>query len=145
MIIFDLDNFKLVNDNFGHQYGDRILIETADMMRDTFRKDDILGHIGGDEFAVFLCGGVSREIVEQRLTTLKIRRKKEFNAKNGEVFTLSFSAGYTFAPEGKTSYEALVEQADIALYQQKAKGKNGFSAYRAYSVEHVLYGNAYHI
>ena len=129
MILLDLDNFKLVNDNFGHPEGDRILIESAEIMRDTFGWSDILGHLSGDEFAVFLRGCLSKEIVEQRLNSLKIRRTRKFYAKNGDSFTLSFSAGYVFVSEKETEYELLMKKADTALYKQKEDGKNGFTLY----------------
>ena len=130
LVMLDLDHFKDVNDNLGHPEGDRILKETADMLRETFRKIDIIGHIGGDEFCVFLVGDFEEEIVDHRLEHLMNLRRKEFPSKNGGTFCLSMSAGYAEVPNQGGVLDKFVEmgaRADAALYWQKEHGRNGFA------------------
>ena len=130
LVMLDLDHFKEVNDNLGHPEGDRILKETADMLRESFRKIDIIGHIGGDEFCVFLVGDVEEEIVVHRLESLMDLRRKEFPSKNGGTFCLSMSAGYAEVPnqgEVLDKFVEVVARADAALYWQKEHGRNGFA------------------
>ena len=128
--MIDLDHFKEVNDNMGHQEGDRILKETAQMLRQTFREMDIIGHIGGDEFCVFLVGELKEEVVEQRLRYLMTLRRKEFPLKKGGTFRLSLSMGYTAVPEQGALLEDLIAESDIALYWQKEHGRNGFTMFQ---------------
>ena len=127
LVMLDLDHFKEVNDNLGHPEGDRILKETADMLRQTFREVDIIGHIGGDEFCVFLVGDFEKEVVDQRMEYLMRLRRKEFPSKNGGTFTLSLSAGYAAVSDHGTSLENLIAAADAALYWQKEHGRDGFA------------------
>lgn len=127
LVMLDLDHFKEVNDNLGHQEGDRILKEMAEMLRQTFREVDIIGHIGGDEFCVFLVGDFEKEVVDQRMEYLMRLRRKEFPSKNGGTFTLSLSAGYAAVSDHGTSLENLVAAADAALYWQKEHGRDGFA------------------
>ena len=130
LVMLDLDHFKEVNDNLGHPEGDRILKETADMLRETFRKIDIIGHIGGDEFCVFLVGDFEKEIVDRRLEHFMSLRRKEFPSKSGGTFCLSVSAGYAGVPnqgEPLDKFVELVARADAALYWQKEHGRNGFA------------------
>ena len=130
LVMLDLDHFKDVNDNLGHPEGDRILKETADMLRETFRKIDIIGHIGGDEFCVFLVGDFEEEIVDHRLEHLMNLRRKEFPSKNGGTFCLSMSAGYAEVPNQGGVLDKFLEmgaRADAALYWQKEHGRNGFA------------------
>ena len=130
LVMLDLDHFKDVNDNLGHPEGDRILKETADMLQQTFRTSDIIGHIGGDEFCVFLSGDFEKEIVDQRLEHLMSLRRKEFPRKSGGTFCLSLSAGYAAVPDRGASLEDLTAAADAALYWQKEHGRNGFAMFR---------------
>ena len=129
LVMIDLDHFKDVNDNLGHPEGDRILKETADMLRQTFRKIDIVGHIGGDEFCVFVVGAFEKEVVDRRLEHLMSLRRKDFPRKSGGTFCLSLSAGYAATPthgEMPGVFVDLVAAADAALYWQKEHGRDGF-------------------
>lgn len=63
-MLMDLDDFKQINDTFGHQYGDQVLKEVADILRKKFRRDDILGRLGGDEFTALLLNATGFEVME---------------------------------------------------------------------------------
>ena len=74
-VLIDLDNFKEINDNFGHQYGDKVLTEVAQILQNMFRRDDIVARLGGDEFVVFLVNAASYEVMKplfQRLCDKQI-------------------------------------------------------------------------
>lgn len=119
LVLLDLDNFKQVNDNFGHHAGDDVLLAVADAMRTTLRASDTLFRFGGDEFAVLLCGedAQSVELVAHRLV------KSISSHHQCEKFNVSASAGlacYRTADTDKT----LFGRADAALYQAKLAGKN---------------------
>ncbi|HAT41849.1 MAG TPA: GGDEF domain-containing protein [Rheinheimera sp.] len=119
LVLLDLDNFKQVNDNFGHHAGDDVLLAVADAMRNTLRASDTLFRFGGDEFAVLLCGedAQSVELVAHRLV------KSISSHHQCEKFNVSASAGlacYRTADTDKT----LFGRADAALYQAKLAGKN---------------------
>ena len=114
----DLDGLKSINDAFGHREGDLVLIETASVLKETFRESDIIARIGGDEFAVIAieAGPDSVEILRDRLS-------KNLEASNGggsRRYTLSVSLGIaTYDPEHPCSIDELLARADARLYEQK--------------------------
>ena len=133
LVVLDLDHFKEVNDNLGHQEGDRVLQETADMLRQTFRKVDIIGHIGGDEFCVFMQGDFEQDVVNERMDHLMELRRQALPYKNGGTFWLSISGGYAPVRGGgnvSENYTQAVAAADAALYWQKEHGRNGYVMWR---------------
>ena len=146
MVMIDLDHFKEVNDNLGHQEGDNILKETADMLRQVFRNVDIIGHIGGDEFCAFLVGDFGKEIVDRRLSYLMNLRKKEFPYKKGGTFCLSMSAGYAAMTPKRVKLEDLVAAADTAMYYQKEHGRNGYTMFtEEMDIESNVNGGVYEL
>lgn len=126
-IILDLDNFKEINDHYGHQVGDEILIQFSSSLRSIFYKNCIIGRFGGDEFLVFLKNVQSIEEIKQQLDEL-------YHATNKKT-TIAFSAGVTII-KGITSYDTLFAQADEALYNVKYKHKG---TYGFYNIETVGY------
>lgn len=121
-IILDIDDFKLVNDSHGHKAGDQVLIRLSDLLSRSFRKNDIIGRFGGDEFILYLGRIGSRERVEERMEALYTLLRCE---EDGPILC---SAGIALG-QGKISYEELFQQADCALYQAKRAGKNCFLFY----------------
>jgi two-component system, cell cycle response regulator len=114
----DLDGMKQINDTFGHQEGNHALVETANILRDSFRQCDILARIGGDEFAVFVADATQDNIdtVRQR-----VWQKLELcNADPSRRYNLSFSVGIVPAngSEG-CDLEEILMRADAAMYEQK--------------------------
>ncbi len=122
MIYIDLDKMKHINDTFGHQEGDRALIDTAHILENTFRSSDIIARLGGDEFAI-----LALETGEMYSETLVNRLKanvETHNDKSGRSYTLSLSVGVThYDPDAPCSIEELLSRADALMYEQKKRRK----------------------
>lgn len=127
MLMFDMDNFKLANDVFGHIYGDTIITENAQKLRKFFREEDIMCRIGGDEFLV-LCKNIGEEDIEKKLEAI-IKEMVITCCKGEQEILFSMSAGYALTPNMGTDFEELYEKADIALFSAKMGGKGGFRKY----------------
>jgi diguanylate cyclase (GGDEF)-like protein/PAS domain S-box-containing protein len=117
LIFIDLDGMKRINDDFGHNEGDNALINTADILTRSFREKDIIARLGGDEFAVVVAD--SRADKDQSIVRLN-ENISAFNANQTRGYKLSLSIGVaTLEPERLTSFEMLLEKADVAMYEQK--------------------------
>ncbi|MEG1432469.1 diguanylate cyclase domain-containing protein [Eubacterium sp.] len=128
LLIVDVDNFKTVNDQIGHYYGDIVLAQLAQELKNTFQATDVVGRIGGDEFFVFLEDYSSLEDVyksAQRICTLFDRTYVE----NGASVSISASIGIAISPEHGATFEDLYRAADTALYAAKGKGKGSYVVY----------------
>ena len=128
LFIIDIDNFKAVNDNLGHHFGDLVLREVAANLKDCFRNSDIVGRIGGDEFIGFI-----QNVSDLNVLTDMAKRIVEVfkNTYSGEYrdYDISGSVGISCYPNDGTTYEELYKAADKALYQSKMNGKNGYTFY----------------
>ena len=123
LIILDLDNFKKINDNYGHLVGNRALKILTDTLMATFRRKDIIGRLGGDEFLVFIKSVTDREILDRRMQEL-------FTAlEQTEEPNLTCSAGICIMERESFSYEDTLKKADMALYKSKKDGKNRYCYY----------------
>lgn len=131
-ILFDLDNFKKINDSFGHACGDQVLIDVANILKERFRSSDIIGRLGGDEFVVMLFNVRSEKYMEFLMDGLKEAVTKKYT-KDQLTVLLSASMGTALAPSDGTTFEELYVKADKALYKVKNEGKNG---YMRYQMEH---------
>ncbi len=125
LIIIDLDNFKMLNDTFGHQYGDQVIKELADYLKTSFRHNDIVGRIGGDEFFVFMHDIKSEQLVIDKCTAIINFFNKSYE-KDGKSVKISVSMGIAIYPVHADLFTSLYHHADIALYSAKTKGKNNF-------------------
>jgi two-component system, cell cycle response regulator len=118
LVYLDLDDLKLINDNYGHLEGSRALVVTANVLRACFRQSDILARFGGDEFCVLMtdAGQDSAQQVRSRL-----QQRVEFTNSLGTwPFRLSFSVGIAEVPEGhQPSLEELLRIADTRMYEEK--------------------------
>lgn len=132
MFIIDMDNFKMVNDSFGHRAGDRLLNEMATVIRAHFRQKDIIGRIGGDEFCVYAPNLRSIKSIEDKARRLNASATRTHVTEQGREFQTTVSIGIALCPDFGDAYDSLYEHADIALYQAKTSGKN---TYRIYSGE----------
>lgn len=127
--LLDLDNFKEINDNFGHQYGDSVLVEVAQILKNTFRKDDIVARLGGDEFAILLVNAANYEVMEPIFQNLCNNLSRTY-MKDGKAVKVSASLGIASAPQQGTTFEELYKKSDLALYQVKNESKNGFKIFK---------------
>ena len=132
MLILDVDNFKYVNDTFGHMLGDALLIDIADIIRGLFSEDFFCGRIGGDEYQIFALN-ISREEICNKADML-CRQIKEKYEKQHQNYNISISIGIalsdcTQGKDRRLCYADLYKMADLALYQAKMEGKNGYSLY----------------
>ena len=123
MIFADLDRMKWINDTFGHREGDRALIEAAEVLKETFRESDIIGRIGGDEFAMLAID--TPELTTEILTT-RLQSNLEIHNKRGvRSYELSLSIGIThYNPDTPCSLEELMAQADKLMYEEKRRKQN---------------------
>ena len=127
-ILIDLDNYKQVNDTFGHSFGDQVLIDVAAILSARFRSDDLVGRLGGDEFLIFLRNVNSFDGVASAVENLRQSIRRTYRVDDKEV-TISASIGISSAPDDGTTFEELYRRSDIALYQIKDTGKDGFKRY----------------
>lgn len=128
LLIIDLDNFKQVNDQYGHLFGDTVLTKAAKEIRKMFRNQDIVARIGGDEFMVLLRGVSDRGLVQSRCERLLAIFRNTF--RNGpQKLPISCSIGAALSPEHGRTYVELFQRADQALYQAKNQGKDGVAIY----------------
>lgn len=135
-IMFDLDNFKLVNDVFGHAYGDTVIKKNAKALRTFFREEDIICRIGGDEFLIF-CKNICDSVLEQKIERL-ITAVTTTYQKDDINMTFSISAGYAMIPEHGTDFDELYLKADIALFAAKTAGRGTFRKYEP-SMKEIRY------
>jgi diguanylate cyclase (GGDEF)-like protein len=122
VLMFDIDKFKQINDNLGHQIGDRCIRTVANLAKTSFRNDDIVGRFGGDEFIVLLPGTSPAKayLIAERFRQL-------VQCKSSPQFTVSI--GIASYPEDAGSSGLLIEAADKALYMSKQKGRNQITLY----------------
>lgn len=125
--IFDIDNFKQANDQFGHTFGDSVICAFAHTIQEHFRTGDIVGRIGGDEFAAFIqCP--DRAWVEAKADTLR-KDLCHTHTYTGMSWQVASSIGVALAPEHGGDADTLYKNADAALYETKKRGKNGYTLY----------------
>ncbi len=118
LVFFDLNEFKPINDQFGHAEGDTALIAFSDELKNTFRNSDVLARLGGDEFAVLLTD-TSMESAEKTIARLR-HSIEQYNKDSNRGYEISFSDG--IAPidhEDNLSIESLLSQADSLMYEKK--------------------------
>lgn len=123
---FDLDNFKLLNDSYGHNFGDLILVEIAQRLKRSLRQEDLLARIGGDEFLLLLEGMPAqgaKEAVAHRLRRLQKIFEQPVIIDQRECF-LSTSIGVAIYPMDGIDADTLMKNADVAMYAVKREGKN---------------------
>jgi len=129
LLVIDLDDFKSVNDQYGHMFGDEVLVQVAKTIRKQFRSDDIVGRIGGEEFMVLMKDVTVSTKIEERCRQLV---EAFHEIKKGELVDgmISCSVGVAVAPVHGVEYGDLFRCADQALYRAKALGKNRYAFYK---------------
>jgi diguanylate cyclase (GGDEF)-like protein/PAS domain S-box-containing protein len=144
LILLDLDNFKIINDTFGHAHGDTFLKVVAERLLDCVRQEDTVARLGGDEFAIVLeditdfddAGAISEKILQAITEPIEIERK---------AIVPSTSIGVSIYPDNANDAENLLKAADAAMYRAKQNGGNKFQYFTAelttYSIEKMALEN----
>lgn len=129
ILMIDIDNFKRVNDLYGHNAGDEVIIAICKMITTNFRDTDIVGRMGGDEFLVYLRESFSRENTDAQVAQLLAAVERSAIELDGKVIndiTVSIGIVNTF---GNDNFDQLYHYADVAMYKAKSMGKNQYYTY----------------
>lgn len=126
LFMIDVDNFKHINDQFGHDAGDQALRFLADCIKKTFRANDILGRVGGDELLAYMEGLHDRDVAQRKVELLMYYLRQ--STSHNTPFT-SISIGISLCPDDGRTYKELFTAADQAMYEAKSKGKNRYQFY----------------
>ncbi|HBF6776902.1 TPA: diguanylate cyclase [Clostridioides difficile] len=125
LFMIDVDNFKYVNDTMGHVFGDKILTDLAECLKRNFRKVDIVGRVGGDEFIAFMEYSGEKENIQKKGIDILKRLASAFTY-DDLYFDISVSIGISVYPEDGEQFYELYHHADSALYRAKEEGKNTY-------------------
>lgn len=120
LVMVDVDHFKQINDRFGHNYGDRVLVRICNALRAALRTDDLLGRIGGDEFVILLKNISNHSALESKINSLC----EQLCQRVSSEIVVSCSFGAATCPRDGETFNELYGKADIALYAAKEAGRN---------------------
>ncbi|KZE47781.1 PAS domain S-box protein [Brevibacillus parabrevis] len=144
VLFLDLDRFKDVNDSFGHDVGDLLLVEAANRLKACLRPGDVVARLGGDEFTVLLGQLADREEAAALANQIMEALQRPFILQD-HSFNVSCSIGIALYPEDGDNADDLLKRADTALYTVKSRGKNGYDFFdptmEAKSLERILMEN----
>ena len=125
VLLLDMDHFKAVNDEYGHDIGDKVLKELARILNETIRESDIIIRYGGEEFIVLLVNVKTEEQAVAVANKIRIKvSENEIDVYAGSKLRKTVSIGLSMFPDDSTSLESVIKNADIALYEAKSKGRN---------------------
>ncbi len=120
--MIDIDNFKKINDSYGHTVGDQVLFQLANILQDSIRDPDTVGRYGGEEFLVVLPNTRLGAAAEQAARLVKRVREAEVNI--GDIIQLTISIGLAEYKHGQENWQKFLSRADLALYDAKNAGRN---------------------
>lgn len=123
VMMIDLDHFKRVNDAYGHQAGDQVLRQSAEVLRKVLRESDLCGRLGGEEILVILPETAAPQAMSVAEKLRESMADCRFTADSGEAYRVTCSIGVAQAKDGRPSHE-LLHQADLAMYRAKEAGRN---------------------
>ncbi len=130
-MFLDIDNFKHVNDFYGHKVGDALLVEIASRLKKSIRDGDIVARLGGDEFAVIGLELDNNELTCVKKATLMAENIQKIMSEpimiNSQSFDITFSIGIKLFPDSEKTAQDVISHADIAMYQAKKSGRNQFA------------------
>lgn len=129
LIYIDLDNFKYVNDTFGHHVGDLLLARLGERLRNTLRKEDFVARLGGDEFVIIMSSFTDNSQISAVAKKILAALQTPFALESREAF-IGASIGIAICPDNGKDSETLQRQADSAMYRAKNQGKNNFQFYQ---------------
>lgn len=127
-MMLDIDNFKMINDTYGHAVGDDVLRGVSEMLRKEFRSGDIIGRVGGDEFVVMMKNIPTRDVVTRHAASLR-SRIGSLPLPDDSVGEVRCSIGIAYAPKDGCTYMELYRRSDEALYCAKNNGRDRFCEY----------------
>jgi diguanylate cyclase (GGDEF)-like protein len=130
LFFMDLDRFKNINDSLGHQFGDRVLQETARRLSGCVREGDIIARFGGDEF-VLLVEELGDPVALTEIARKLLAAVADLGTIDGQELNVSLSLGICVYPTDGRDAKALLAGADVAMYRAKEEGRNGFCFYSA--------------
>nr|WP_274620576.1 GGDEF domain-containing protein [Colwellia maritima] len=133
----DLDNFKPINDNYGHSVGDKILIEVANRIKSNLRTGDTVSRQGGDEFALLLSNINTFSDCEDILKRIYHSLKQPFILEHN-TYHLTASTGVTLYPNDHSDLDTLIRHADQAMYQIKLSGGNGYHLFNKEKDQQII-------
>lgn len=137
LMIIDMDNFKYVNDTYGHLFGDGILKEIARSLKECCPEPNIVSRIGGDEFIILIKDVSSEEMLAETAENI-LKKFRGILAVKDDSFNVSGSVGIALYPENGSNFNSLYKHADNALYHAKNQGKDRYSVYNT-SMENFGY------
>ena len=129
MFIFDIDNFKKINDTMGHAFGDEVLREIGMRLKSEFRMTDIMGRAGGDEFIILLKDIKTEELIGKEASRVA-NLFKNFKVGDYTKYSVTASIGCAIYPRDAEDFESLYKAADAGLYKAKKAGKNQLAFYQ---------------
>lgn len=138
-ILIDVDDFKMINDVYGHAKGDEALIRVGVEISSIIRKNDLTARIGGDEFVICLMNIPDRQIAINKVELIQDIFGESLRSELG--YQINCSIGISFYPDDGNDFETLLEHADIAMYQSKKNGKNQFQIYQGEGVKKAYAAN----
>lgn len=130
LILVNIDNFKFINDTYGHNYGDIFLKKFSDDLKKIFNFNEILCRFGGDEFLLFIPYIDNLKDIKDIIKKIKEILKSPYNINGKKIFT-SASIGITVFPDDGESFEVLLQNADAAMYRAKSNGKNQWQMFNS--------------
>ena len=129
LLFIDIDNFKIINDQYGHDHGDIILKQTAAKLKECIHDSDLIARLGGDEFAIiFLNVQSEKSIISLAERIITLFKKQPFFLENKSI-PVEVSIGISINDNNTKDFDSFVKQADIAMYHAKLSGKNCFDFY----------------
>ncbi len=129
VLLIDLDRFKFINDTYGHDAGDRVLVAIAQRLRKLVRDSDLVARIGGDEFLLLLNHAGNLQMVQRIAQKILDAQQAPIEVQAGVLETIGMSIGIALYPEHGDNPLSLRKHADQAMYQVKHSGKNSFAIY----------------
>jgi diguanylate cyclase (GGDEF)-like protein len=129
VIMMDIDKFKRINDNYGHNCGDGVIREISDLLKSFFRRTDIIGRVGGEEFAIVMLNTRSNEAYDKAEAFRLQIAQMDFEY-NGHKIPVTVSLGIAELENHRQSLDELVIFADDALYRSKNNGRNQTTIYK---------------
>jgi diguanylate cyclase (GGDEF)-like protein/PAS domain S-box-containing protein len=130
VMFVDLDNFKPVNDNYGHHVGDELLVTIANRLRDCVREEDTVSRLSGDEFAIILTELAQQELAKDVAKRIVDSTRQPITI-NNQTLSVSASVGIALFPQDGEDAGTLLTNADVAMYRVKQTGKNNFHFFDA--------------